>query len=69
MEVNGQIHARPALKMEAICSSETSADFQWTTWRYIPEDIILQLFVKISQIEFEDHLSNGLRTEGRSETD
>jgi hypothetical protein len=26
------------LKMEAICSSETSADFQWDTWHYIPED-------------------------------
>jgi hypothetical protein len=26
-----------ALKMEAICSSETSVDFQWTTRRYIPE--------------------------------
>jgi hypothetical protein len=24
--------------MEAICSSETSVDFQRTTWRYIPED-------------------------------
>jgi hypothetical protein len=26
------------LNMEAICSSETSVDFQWTTRRYIPED-------------------------------
>jgi hypothetical protein len=26
------------LKMEAIYSSETSVDFQWTTRRYIPED-------------------------------
>jgi hypothetical protein len=24
--------------MEAICSSEMSVDFQWTTRRYIPED-------------------------------
>jgi hypothetical protein len=24
--------------MEAICSSETSVDFQRTTWNYIPED-------------------------------
>jgi hypothetical protein len=24
--------------MEAICSSETSADIQWTMWHYIPED-------------------------------
>jgi hypothetical protein len=26
------------LNMEAICSSETSVDVQWTTRRYIPED-------------------------------
>jgi hypothetical protein len=26
------------LKMEATCSSETSADFQWTTRRYTPDD-------------------------------
>jgi hypothetical protein len=25
------------LKMEATCSSETSTDFQWTIWCYIPE--------------------------------
>jgi hypothetical protein len=25
------------LKMEAIFSSETSVDSQWTTWRYIPD--------------------------------
>jgi hypothetical protein len=30
------------LKMEAICSSETSVDFQRTTRRYIPEDSTLQ---------------------------
>jgi hypothetical protein len=29
------------LKMEAICSSETSVDFQRTTQRYIPEDSTL----------------------------
>jgi hypothetical protein len=29
------------LKMEAICSSETSVDIQRTTWRYIPEDSTL----------------------------
>jgi hypothetical protein len=28
----------PTLKMEAICSSETSVDFQRITRRYIPED-------------------------------
>jgi hypothetical protein len=26
------------LKMEAICSFETSVDIQRTIWRYIPED-------------------------------
>jgi hypothetical protein len=30
------------LKMEAICSSETSADFKRTTRRYIAEDTTLQ---------------------------
>jgi hypothetical protein len=34
--------AYSTLKMETICSSETSVDFQRTTWRYIPEDSILQ---------------------------
>jgi hypothetical protein len=27
--------------MEAECSSETSADFQQTTWRYIREELCL----------------------------
>jgi hypothetical protein len=31
----------PTLKMEATCSSETSVDFQRTTWCYIPEDSTL----------------------------
>jgi hypothetical protein len=31
------------LKMEAKCFFETSADFQRTTGRYIPEDTTLQL--------------------------
>jgi hypothetical protein len=30
------------LKKEAICYSELSVDFQWTTRRYIPEDDTLQ---------------------------
>jgi hypothetical protein len=36
------------LKMEAICSSETSVDTQWTTRRYIPEDgtLLHNLFSK-----------------------
>jgi hypothetical protein len=31
--------------MEAVCSSEMSADFQQTKQRYIPEDITLILFL------------------------
>jgi hypothetical protein len=31
--------------MEALCSSETSVDTQWTTRLYIPEDGTLRLFV------------------------
>jgi hypothetical protein len=30
------------LKVEATCSPETSVDFQWTTWCYIPEDRTLR---------------------------
>jgi hypothetical protein len=26
------------LKIEVICSSKMSVNFQWTTWYYIPED-------------------------------
>jgi hypothetical protein len=33
-----------ALKMEAIYSSEVSADFQFNTLRYVPEDTILYYF-------------------------
>jgi hypothetical protein len=33
------------LKMEAICSSETSADLQQIIRLYTPEDITLQLFI------------------------
>jgi hypothetical protein len=32
------------LKMDAICSSETSVDFHLTTQRYIPEDVILDFY-------------------------
>jgi hypothetical protein len=32
------------LKMEAVCSSETSVDFQRTTLLYIPEDIMCYSF-------------------------
>jgi hypothetical protein len=34
-----------SLKMDAICSSETSVDTQWTTWRYIPEVDTFQIKV------------------------
>jgi high-affinity nickel permease len=29
---------------EAACSSETAVDIQRTTWRYIPEDSIFNMF-------------------------
>jgi hypothetical protein len=32
----------PTLKMEASCSYETSVDFQWIAWRYMPEDRTLR---------------------------
>jgi hypothetical protein len=35
--------------MEALCSSETSVDFQWTTWHYIPEDGTLHVYVCLQQ--------------------
>jgi hypothetical protein len=35
-----------SLKTEAICFSETSVDFQLTTWYYIPEDGTLQKKIK-----------------------
>jgi hypothetical protein len=33
--------------MEAIFSSETSDDLQWTTQRYIPEDSTLQFIINL----------------------
>jgi hypothetical protein len=33
------------LKMEAVCSSETSVNFHWTAWCYVPEDNTVQLYV------------------------
>jgi hypothetical protein len=31
------------LKMEVICSSDTSIDIQWTTWCYIPDESTLHI--------------------------
>jgi hypothetical protein len=39
------------LKMEAMCSSETSVATQQTTWRHIPEDDTLQKLELIEQLE------------------
>jgi hypothetical protein len=36
------------MKIKAKCFSETSVDFQWITWRYIPEYIDLYLFLTFS---------------------
>jgi hypothetical protein len=33
------------LKMEATCSSETSVNFQWTIWSYIPADRTLRFLL------------------------
>jgi hypothetical protein len=41
-----------ALKMEAICSSETSVDIQRTTQRYIPEDSTLQCNYLLNAFKF-----------------
>jgi hypothetical protein len=38
------------LKMEAICSSETSADIQQTTWHFIPEDNALIVFTSAATV-------------------
>jgi hypothetical protein len=35
------------MKIEAICSSETSVDVQQTTWCYIPEDRTLEIAIII----------------------
>jgi hypothetical protein len=32
--------------METICSSETSVDFQRTTWRYVPEHRTIVIHVR-----------------------
>jgi hypothetical protein len=51
MEVSCLVYS-PALKMEAICSSETPADFQRTTRRYIPEDETHNLVVCFVEYNF-----------------
>jgi hypothetical protein len=53
------------LKMEAVCLSEISVDFQLTTRRYIPEDGILQTLLS-SMICFCDLVVRvpGYRTKG-----
>jgi hypothetical protein len=38
------------LKMEAMCASETSVDFQRTAWRYITEDKTLLNLKKIESL-------------------
>jgi hypothetical protein len=45
-----------SLKMEETCSPETSVDFQWTVWYYIPEartlqEYVLSLLAKISSLQ------------------
>jgi hypothetical protein len=45
-------------KMETTCSSETSVDFQWTTWRYIPEDRTLYISLINTHIYYLGHFSS-----------
>jgi hypothetical protein len=44
-----------AMMMEAVCTSETSVNFNLTTWRYIPEDSKFLSFVvhKVLSHSFE----------------
>jgi hypothetical protein len=41
------------LKLEAICSSRTSVDFQWPTQRYIPEDNTLHFWISLFLVFFQ----------------
>jgi hypothetical protein len=56
------------LKMEAICSSETSVDSEWTTQRYIPEDSPLSSPVFVNKTLIISYLAivfySVLRAEG-----
>jgi hypothetical protein len=52
--------AYSTMKMEAICSSETSVDFQRTTRRYIPEDSTLHIACIIQTNERNNYCSEGL---------
>jgi hypothetical protein len=51
--------ASSTLKMEATCSSETSADFQRTTRRYIPQDNTLHE-IKCSTLQQKEFLTPGV---------
>jgi hypothetical protein len=46
--------------MEAICSSETLVDFQWTTLRYNPEDSTLYMDVFLCSCKGRDVETAGL---------
>jgi hypothetical protein len=37
------------LNIETISSSETSVDFQWTAWRYVPEDRNIERTLHITE--------------------
>jgi hypothetical protein len=45
----GSCLAYSTLKMEAICSSETSVDCQWTAWHYIPENSTLHTIILLKK--------------------
>jgi hypothetical protein len=42
------LHLYGTLKMEAVCTSKTSVNFNVTTWRYIPENSKLHKIVYLT---------------------
>jgi hypothetical protein len=55
------------LKMEVTCSSETSVNFQLTTWRYIPKhgtlqysDLVVNIFLFLKHKTFLFHTTHNL---------
>jgi hypothetical protein len=55
----GLLDFSSTLKMEALCSSETSVATQRTTWRHIPEDDILHLILSLNINRYEYKNSSG----------
>jgi hypothetical protein len=65
------VKAVGCLMMEAVCSSETSVYFQWTTQHYIPEGSTLPIFVKFDigrWIKFFSHFPVVITIEQQQQT-